>query len=89
VLKNNAGTVSGTPTTGTGDSVMATQPTFVTDLTTPIVYGSAAVSRHLVLQSTSNATRGFVQIVEHAASLHGERTIVGRPDRCLIALRRA
>jgi hypothetical protein len=62
VLKNNAGTVSWNTVTGTGDSVMATQPTFVTDLTSPIVYGSAAVSGNLLLQSTSSATRGSVQV---------------------------
>lgn len=62
VLKNNAGTTSWNTTTGTGDSVMATSPTFVTDLTSPIVYGSSSASGTLTLQSTSNATRGTVDI---------------------------
>lgn len=66
VLKNNAGTISWNTTTGTGDSVMATSPTFVTDLTTPLVYGSSSASGNLLLQSTSNSTRGFVQVEDLA-----------------------
>jgi len=37
-------------------------PTFTTDITTPIVYGSSASGGVLSLHSTSNATKGSVQI---------------------------
>lgn len=61
-LQNNAGTVSWNTSTGTGNSVFATAPTFVTSIITPIVYGSASASGNLLLQSTSNSTRGSIQL---------------------------
>lgn len=59
---NNAGTISWNTSTGTGNSVFDTAPTFVTSITAPTVYGSSAASGNLVLQSTSNSTRGTVQV---------------------------
>lgn len=37
-------------------------PTITTSVTVPTVFGSASSSGNLLLQSTSNATRGFVQV---------------------------
>ncbi len=39
--------------TGTGLSVFATNPTFVTSITTPLIYGGTAVGSKITLQSTT------------------------------------
>ena len=46
--------------TGTGDVVKATSPTFITQLISPIVYGSSASGGNLTLSSTSHATKGKI-----------------------------
>lgn len=50
-----------TDPTGTGVAVFGTAPTFTTSILTPLIYGSASASANLVLQSTSNSTRGQIQ----------------------------
>lgn len=49
-----------TDKTGTGVNVFGTQPTFTTDIKTPLIYGSTSASGNLVLESTSNATKGRI-----------------------------
>lgn len=51
-----------TDETGTGVAVFGTSPTFTTQITSPIVYGSASASGALTLSGTSNATKGFTYI---------------------------
>lgn len=53
-----------TDPTGTGVAVFGTAPTFTTSILTPLIYGSSSASGNLQLQSTSSATRGFVQTVD-------------------------
>jgi len=61
VLYNNNGVVGEYAVTGTGTTaVLSTSPTFTTDITTPLIYGSAAGGGNLVLESTSNATKGRI-----------------------------
>lgn len=49
--------------TGTGDTfVFATSPTFVTDITTPLIYGGTASGGDLDLESTSHATKGQINL---------------------------
>lgn len=50
-----------TDETGSGAVVLGTSPTFTTDITAPTVYGGSAASGNLILQSTSNGTRGNIQ----------------------------
>jgi hypothetical protein len=54
--------------TGTGKLTFATQPTFTTDITTPVIYGGLAGASMLTLRSTSDATKGQVVIDEATAS---------------------
>ncbi len=49
-------------TTGSGAVVLATSPTFITDITTPIINGGTAASGNIQIQSTTNATKGVVLI---------------------------
>jgi hypothetical protein len=49
-----------TDETGTGALVFGTSPTFTTQITAPIVRGSASASGTLTLSSTSNATKGSI-----------------------------
>lgn len=49
-----------TDETGTGALVFGTSPTFTTQITTPVVRGSASASGTLTLSSTSNATKGNI-----------------------------
>jgi hypothetical protein len=49
------GTTDFESVTGTGSVVMSTTPTFITNLTSPLVIGGSAVSSPLTLQSTSAA----------------------------------
>jgi len=53
-LQNSAGTISWITTTGTGDNVYATSPTFITDLTTPKIIGGSAVGSGLIYQGSTN-----------------------------------
>lgn len=46
--------------TGTGLSVFNTSPTFTTQITTPLIYGSSASGGTLTIGSTSNATKGKI-----------------------------
>ena len=46
--------------TGTGSLVFGTSPTFTTDITTPLIYGSSASGGTLTLASTTNATKGKI-----------------------------
>ena len=46
--------------TGSGALVFGTSPTFTTNITTPLIYGSSASGGTLTLQSTSNATKGKI-----------------------------
>lgn len=43
---------------GTGAVIFGTSPVFVTQITTPVIYGSSAVSGTLLIDSTSNGTKG-------------------------------
>lgn len=47
--------------TGTGALVFGTAPTFTTNITAPLVIGSASASGTLTLQSTSDVTKGYVE----------------------------
>ncbi len=55
-------TTSFASTTGSGAVVLATSPTFLTDITTPIINGGTAASGNIQIQSTTNATKGAVLI---------------------------
>jgi len=67
VLAGNGTAISAAATTGSGSTVaLATSPVFVTDITAPLHYGGSGVSGDLNLQSTSNATRGFVTIANQS-----------------------
>jgi hypothetical protein len=46
--------------TGTGALVFGTSPTFTTNITTPLIYGSSASGGTLLIDSTSNATKGVM-----------------------------
>jgi len=46
--------------TGTGALVFGTSPTFTTNITTPLIYGSSASGGTLTLASTTNATKGKI-----------------------------
>lgn len=52
-LVNNAGTISWNASTGTGDSVFATAPTFITSITTPLIIGGTAVGSSVTYKSTT------------------------------------
>lgn len=55
ILYDNAGVVGEYTITGSGTVVaMQTAPTFVTSITTPLIYGGSAAGSVLALQSTSN-----------------------------------
>ena len=58
VLYNNNGVVGEYSVTGTGSAVLNTSPTFVTNITTPLIYGSSASGGNITLMSTSHATKG-------------------------------
>lgn len=70
-LTDNAGTVAWNGSTGTGNSVFDTTPTFVTNITAPTVLGGTGASGTLALQSTSNSTRGTVDLVDSARVVTG------------------
>ena len=53
--------------TGSGALVFGTQPTFTTDLTSPTIYGSSSSGGSLTLRSTSNATRGLINLGSYSA----------------------
>jgi len=56
-------TLLGNSTTGSGSNiVLGTTPTFTTSIITPLVYGSSSVSGNFSLESTSNATKGIINI---------------------------
>jgi hypothetical protein len=46
--------------TGSGLLVFGTSPTFITDITTPLIYGSASSGGTLTLASTTHATKGKI-----------------------------
>jgi hypothetical protein len=46
--------------TGTGALVFGTSPSFTTNITTPLIYGSSASGGTLLIDSTSNATKGVM-----------------------------
>lgn len=46
--------------TGSGALVFGTSPTFTTQIITPILYGSSASSGTLIIDSTTNATKGAI-----------------------------
>lgn len=54
-------------TTGSGAIVLAGSPTFTTQITTPIVYGSAASGGDLRLHSTSHGTKGLIYLGANSA----------------------
>jgi hypothetical protein len=63
ILYNNSGVVGEYTLTGSGTVVaMGTSPTFTTDITTPLIYGSSASGGDLTLQSTSHATKGNINL---------------------------
>ena len=58
ILYNNAGVLGEYTLTGSGTVVaMQTAPTFVTNITTPIVYGSAVANGDIIIDGTSHATK--------------------------------
>ena len=63
VLKNDAGTTSWNSTTGTGDSVMATAPTFITSITDPLLIGGTGTTSTLILRSTSGVGASGADII--------------------------
>ena len=62
-------TLLGNSTTGSGSIVLATSPTFATQITTPVIYGSGSASGTLTLQSTSNATKGELILLDDTIKL--------------------
>lgn len=59
--------INGVAATGTGAVVRAsspsiTTPSFITNIKTPLIYGSTAASGTLTLSSTSNTTKGTINI---------------------------
>ena len=54
--------------TGSGKLTFATSPTFTTDITTPLIYGSGTGAGTLTLRSTTDATKGQVYIDETTAA---------------------
>ena len=48
--------------TGSGALVFGTSPTFTTSIITPLINGASTASGNLTLASTSNATKGVIQI---------------------------
>ena len=48
--------------TGSGALTFATQPTFTTDITAPLIYGSSASGGDITINSTSHATEGSIVI---------------------------
>lgn len=59
-----------TDETGSGALVFGTSPTFTTQITTPLIYGSSLASGDLTLNSTSDATKGFVYIATSGGSVN-------------------
>jgi len=58
ILYDNAGVVGEYTLTGTGTVVaMQTSPVFVTDATTPLLYGSSAANGDIIIKGTSSATK--------------------------------
>lgn len=58
ILYNNAGVVGEYTLTGTGTVVaMQTAPTFLTSITTPLIYGGSAANDDIIIHGTSNGTR--------------------------------
>lgn len=57
----NGGTNSSLAT-GSGQAVLNTSPTFTTQITSPIVYGSSSSSGNMTLGSTSNGTKGHIYL---------------------------
>jgi len=53
-------TLLGNSTTGSGSIVLATSPTFATQITTPVIYGSGSASGTLTIDSTSASTKGAI-----------------------------
>lgn len=58
--------------TGSGAVVFGTQPTFTTDITSPILYGSSSSGANLTLNSTSHATKGNVQFGDSSGFIYDE-----------------
>lgn len=56
VLYNNNGTLGELATTGSGNVVLSTSPTFVTDITTPLIIGGSAVGSKIKYTGSTNAT---------------------------------
>jgi hypothetical protein len=62
---NLTGSIQGTTisgTTGTGNVVFSTSPTFTTEIVVPLIYGGTASAGNLTLSSTTNATKGWIYI---------------------------
>ncbi len=62
-LQNNAGTISWITTTGTGDNVYSTSPTFVTQIFTPLIVGGTTAGSKIDYKSTSGV--GTTTAVAH------------------------
>jgi hypothetical protein len=61
VLYNNNGVVGEYAVTGTGTTaVLSTSPTFTTNITSPIIYGSSTSGGTITIDSTTNATKGNI-----------------------------
>lgn len=68
--------------TGTaGKVVFDTSPTFQTDITTPLIYGSAASGGDLTLQSTSHATRGTIDAADQIRLSTASPSLNGGSDK--------
>lgn len=73
ILYNNNGVAGEYTLTGTGAVVaMQTSPTFVTDATVPLVYGSTALGGSLTLRSTSHATKGLIYFGSAGTTVYDE-----------------
>lgn len=55
VLQNNAGVISWNTSTGTGDNVYSTSPTFITNITTPKIIGGSDASSSIDYVASTNA----------------------------------
>jgi len=62
-------------TTGTGNIVLATAPTFVTSITDPTLYGGAAAGSTLTLKGTSNGSPSSANIYINPTAANGDVAI--------------
>lgn len=61
--------------TGTDKLVFNTSPTFVTQITTPVIYGDSAASGTLSLKGTTDSTRGFIKALDVIEAIAEDRTL--------------